>query len=92
MTRSQSKLIKKKYSIVMWDVLSGDFDSKISGEQCALNVINNAGNGSIVVFHDSIKAANSMLIALPLVLKHFAELNYSFKAIPMSNTIKSTDS
>lgn len=86
-TRSQSKVIKEKYSIVMWDVLSGDFDSKVTWEKCVKNVVSNAKQGSIVVFHDSLKAADTMLKALPIILQHFADLNYTFKAIPMQNPI-----
>jgi hypothetical protein len=67
----------------MWDVLSGDFDPAVNGKKCANNVIKNAKSGSIIVFHDSLKAAASMLEALPLVLEHFTALNYQFKAIPM---------
>ena len=67
--------------IVMWDVLSGDFDIHISGEKCAQNVIQNAGPGSIVVFHDSAKAMDRLRIALPQVLLHFTNLGYQFKAL-----------
>jgi len=67
--------------IVMWDVLSGDFDTTITGEQCANNVIQHAGPGSIVVFHDSAKAMDRLCIALPKVLTHFSKLGYQFKAL-----------
>jgi peptidoglycan/xylan/chitin deacetylase (PgdA/CDA1 family) len=67
--------------IVMWDVLSGDFDTTITGEQCANNVIQHAGPGSIVVFHDSAKAMDRLRIALPKVLTHFSKLGYQFKAL-----------
>ena len=67
--------------IVMWDVLSGDFDTTITGDQCAQNVIQHAGPGSIVVFHDSAKAMDRLRIALPKVLAHFSKLGYQFKAL-----------
>ncbi len=67
--------------IIMWDVLSGDFDTTINGEQCAQNVIQHAGPGSIIVFHDSAKAIDRLRVALPKVLSHFSELGYQFKAI-----------
>ena len=67
--------------IVMWDVLSGDFDTTITGDQCAQNVIQHAGPGSIVVFHDSAKAMDRLRIALPKVLLHFSQLGYQFKAL-----------
>ena len=67
--------------IIMWDVLSGDFDTTITGEQCAQNVIQHAGPGSIIVFHDSAKAMDRLRIALPKVLVHFSNLGYQFKAL-----------
>ena len=67
--------------IMMWDVLSGDFDTTITGDQCAQNVIQHAGPGSIVVFHDSAKAMDRLRIALPKVLSHFSKLGYQFKAL-----------
>ena len=65
----------------MWDVLSGDFDSTISGEDCYNAVINNIKNGSIVVFHDSVKAAPRLKIALPKILKELDSRGYKFNAI-----------
>jgi peptidoglycan/xylan/chitin deacetylase (PgdA/CDA1 family) len=67
--------------IMMWDVLSGDFDTTITGEQSAQNVIQHAGPGSIVVFHDSAKAMDRLRIALPKVLAYFSKLGYQFKAL-----------
>ena len=68
-------------NIVMWDVLSGDFDTNITGEKCAQNVIQHAAPGSIIVFHDSAKAMERLRIALPKVLMHFTNLGYQFKAL-----------
>jgi hypothetical protein len=65
----------------MWDVLSGDFDTTITGDQCAQNVIQHAGPGSIIVFHDSAKAMDRLKVALPKVLAHFSQLGYQFKAL-----------
>jgi peptidoglycan-N-acetylglucosamine deacetylase len=67
--------------IVMWTVLAGDFDIKISKEKCLKNVIDNTSDGSIVVFHDSTKAWGHMSYALPYVLAHFAEEGYKFEKI-----------
>ena len=67
--------------IIMWDVLSGDFDFKLTGEQCARNVIKHAKSGSIVVFHDSAKAWDRLQVALPLVLDYFSNLGYRFEVI-----------
>jgi peptidoglycan/xylan/chitin deacetylase (PgdA/CDA1 family) len=69
------------FKIIMWDVLSADFDTKISGEKSALNVIDQAGSGSIVVFHDSAKAFDRMQIALPRALSYFSDKGYRFEAI-----------
>lgn len=78
---SQIKYLKKKYKIVMWDVLSGDFDPHTSKEKCYDNVINNIESGSIVVFHDSLKAKEKVLDILPRVLKTLSELGYVFEGL-----------
>ena len=72
---------KIPFSIIMWDVLSGDFDTKLLPKKCLENVILNAGPGSIVVFHDSTKAWDRMNFALPGVLEYFSKEGYSFKAL-----------
>ena len=75
------KLIGLGYKIVMWDVLSFDWDSTVSPEACLKNVISNTTRGSIIVFHDSIKASKNMQYALPKVLEHFSKKGYSFKSL-----------
>ncbi len=85
--RSQAKGIAKRYRIVMWDVLSGDWDQTISPGKCLENVILNAREGSIIVFHDSEKAYTNMRYALPKTLDHFANAGYSFKAIPAAQSL-----
>jgi peptidoglycan/xylan/chitin deacetylase (PgdA/CDA1 family) len=70
--------LRKKFRIIMWDVISCDFDEKVSAEQVEKNVIDHATNGSIIVFHDSVKAAPRMLKVLPTLLKYFTEAGYSF--------------
>ncbi|WP_452598459.1 polysaccharide deacetylase family protein [Pontimicrobium sp. MEBiC01747] len=80
---SQAKaLIKRGYKIIMWSVISIDWDKKLPKEQCLKNVIKHTTNGNIIVFHDSIKAAKNMTYALPEVLEHFSNKGYIFKAIP----------
>ena len=81
LTRSQAQFLQRHYEIVMWDVLSGDFDPEISREQCLQNVLGKARAGSIVVFHDSLKAQEKIKFVLPKVLAHFADLGYRFEAI-----------
>jgi len=80
-TRSQISHLKSHYSIVMWDVLSGDFDSGIDADRCMKNVTNNATNGSIVVFHDSLKAFTRLENALPKVLEHFTGQGFQFLSL-----------
>lgn len=84
--KSQAKLLQSehansKFEIVMWDVLSADFDTKITPQKCLINVIDNVVSGSIVVFHDSAKAWDRLNYALPKTLDHFSKLGYSFKAL-----------
>lgn len=79
--RGQYKaLMERGYRIILWDVISYDFE-KISKEECARNVLNNAKNGSIVLFHDNIKAEENMKYALPLFLKTYLEKGFSFKTL-----------
>jgi peptidoglycan/xylan/chitin deacetylase (PgdA/CDA1 family) len=79
---SQAQFLQRHYRIIMWDVLSGDFDRDIRPEDCAQNVIQHAGAGSIVVFHDSLKAEANLRHALPLVLEHFTREGYTFQSLP----------
>lgn len=76
--KSQIKSLIKKYRIVMWDVLSEDYNQAISGEACANKVMKQSKNGSIIVFHDSRKASKNLKIALPIVLQHFGRKGYRF--------------
>lgn len=69
------------FRIIMWSVLSGDFDVKLSPEKCLSHVILKAKPGSIVVFHDSTKAWDRMSYALPHVLEHFSKAGYQFCAL-----------
>ena len=80
-TSQAKKLIKKGYKIIMWSVLSADFDSTITKEKCYTNVIKNTKKGDTVVFHDSQKAFNNLKYALPRVLDYFTTKGFSFKKI-----------
>lgn len=77
----QAQFLQRHYRIVMWDILSGDFDPNISNEQCLQNVIRNVAPGSIVVFHDSLKAKEKLEYVLPRVLQHLSEQGYRFEAL-----------
>ena len=84
-TRFQIKALQGeqlKLKTIMWDVLSGDFDEKVSSDNCYLNVVKNVRPGSIIVFHDSLKAFPRLQFALPRVLDFFAEKGFRFEAIP----------
>lgn len=74
--------LRKKYRIIMWDVISCDFDPSVAADQVYRNVIENAGPGSVVVFHDSVKASPRMLEVLPRVLDFFKKQGYTFRTIP----------
>lgn len=70
------KLMQKGYRIIMWDVLSADFDISVTPEQCLSNVINHIESGSIVVFHDSIKAHENLQHTLPKTLQFLKENSF----------------
>jgi len=73
---------KPEWKVYMWDVLSADFDTKITPEECLQNVVKNIRPGSIVVFHDSEKAWDRMRYALPHVLAYCKQKNWQLKALP----------
>lgn len=81
MKRRQISILKKDFCLILWTVLSGDFDKSITKEKCLKNVINSSKEGSIVVFHDSLKAKENVLYALPKVLEYFSNKGYGFFAI-----------
>lgn len=71
---SQSKILRKQgYKIIMWDVISYDFDATISPEKCLENVLKNVQSGSIIVFHDSKKAFQNLEFVLPRTLQFLKE-------------------
>lgn len=79
---SQSRKLRKLgYKIIMWDVLSADFDTSISKEKCLQNILENMQPGSIVVFHDSKKAFANLEYVLPKVLEFGKTKNWKFEKI-----------
>lgn len=79
---SQLFLLRKRdYHIILWSVLTGDFDSKISPEKCLSNAIKNTKEGSIVMFHDNFKAKENLYYTLPLFIEHFINLGYKFNIL-----------
>lgn len=71
------------YKIIMWDVLSADFDTTITPEKCLENVINNVRSGSIIVFHDSQKAFTNLKYALPKTLEFLNKNGFLCEAIKL---------
>ncbi len=79
--RSQVKGLKERFDIVMWDVLTADWRSDVSPQQCLNNVMENTTSGSIVVFHDSEKAYKNMIYALPKSLERLKKMGFEFAAL-----------
>ncbi|RAR48129.1 polysaccharide deacetylase family protein [Flavobacterium lacus] len=75
------KLRKLGYKIIMWDVLSADYKKEISREKCLENVLKNVESGSIIVFHDSIKAFANLEYVLPKTLQFLSENGYQCEII-----------
>src|SRR5215210_9137175 len=80
-TRFQIQQLQSIFNIIMWDVLSGDFDADLSPQKCLQNVVFNTSSGSIIVFHDSEKAFARLEYALPKALEFFAEQGYVTEGI-----------
>jgi peptidoglycan/xylan/chitin deacetylase (PgdA/CDA1 family) len=79
--KSQYKILAKNYKVVFWDVLSYDYDRLTSSKKCLDNSIKYTRNGSIIVFHDNIKAQKNLKFALPQYIEHFLKLNYKFATL-----------
>ncbi|MGS2727436.1 polysaccharide deacetylase family protein [Psychroserpens sp. BH13MA-6] len=82
--KQAKQLLALGYQIVMWDVLSFDWNNDVSEKTCLDNVILKSKEGSIVVFHDSIKAKKNMAYTLPKVLEHFTSKGFEFKTLQSS--------
>lgn len=83
----QVQFLQRHYKIVMWDVLSADFDRDTTPQQCLQNVITHTQPGSIVVFHDSVKAFTNVQHALPRCLEYFRNLGFEFQTINESSLV-----
>ncbi len=82
--RSQVKLLKEAkpgLKLIMWNVLSGDFDINLWPESCLDNVTKNTASGDIVLFHDSLKAFDRLEFVLPHAMEYWSKKGYEFKAI-----------
>ena len=76
--KSQINKLKKNYELIYWDVLSGDFDINLTPEKCLKNVIDYTKNGSIIVFHDNIKAIPGVKYTLPRFIEFALEQGFTF--------------
>lgn len=81
---AQSYELKKDYYIIMWDVLTRDYDEDVNPQKCLNYVIDHSEGGSIIVFHDTIKAKKNLQYVLPKVLDYYSEKGFEFKAIEMA--------
>ena len=78
----QSKQLQKLgYKIIMWDVLSYDWDANVTKKKCLKNSTSKAKEGSIIVFHDSVKASKNLKYTLPKVLEYYSKKGFTFKTI-----------
>ncbi|WP_234734187.1 polysaccharide deacetylase family protein [Tellurirhabdus bombi] len=82
--RSQAREVLKTHEIIMWDVLSGDFSPNLTPETVLKKTIQYTEPGSILLFHDSLKARRNMEFALPRVLDHFSQKGYRFELLPFT--------
>lgn len=78
----QMRVINNRYNVIMYDVVTRDYSWRLNAEEVFQNVVRFARNGSIIVFHDSLKAAPRMLEALPRALDWLREQGYRFSTIP----------
>ncbi|WP_226388885.1 polysaccharide deacetylase family protein [Penaeicola halotolerans] len=82
MRMGQAKALKQSYDIVMWEVLTADYDPTLSAKSCLANSIRATRSGSVVVFHDHEKCFSKLQKVLPAYLSHFQQLGYSFQRLP----------
>jgi peptidoglycan/xylan/chitin deacetylase (PgdA/CDA1 family) len=79
--KSQMAALAGHYKIIMWDVLSYDYDKNTSPEQCLKNANDHVRNGSVIVFHDSLKAQRNMEYALPRFIRYAKEKGFEFEIL-----------
>ena len=86
LTRFQGKALREAgYEVVMWTILSGDFDRNLTPEKCWEMVQENVGNGAIIVYHDSDKAWDRLSYSLPKLLEKFSHMGYTFSSLDMDS-------
>ncbi len=82
-TLSQLRTLSKRYKIVMWSIISRDYNRKLTGEMCLRGVLPHIEAGAIILFHDSEKSFANMSYALPKTLERITELGLKCKAIEL---------
>ncbi len=80
----QARAIKDRYNLVMYDLVTRDYSKKLNPEQVFNNVRRYARNGSIIVFHDSLKAEKNMKAVLPRAIEYLRSLGYEFESLPVN--------
>ncbi|PRY05357.1 peptidoglycan/xylan/chitin deacetylase (PgdA/CDA1 family) [Pontibacter ummariensis] len=80
-TKAQAASLRDSYELIMWDVLTNDYDNSLAPEKCLRKSIQATQDGSIILFHDSLKAQRNMRFALPRYLEHFNSRGYAFKTL-----------
>ena len=80
---NQARVLSERYRIIMWSIISRDYNNNLSGRACANNVIPYLEPGAIIVFHDSIKCANNLFAALPMVLEAIKDKGLICKRIDL---------
>lgn len=78
---SQARAIKERYNIIMYDLVTRDYSRQMNGEEVLANVRRYVRNGSIIVFHDSLKAEKNLRYALPRAIEWLKEQGYEFETI-----------
>jgi peptidoglycan-N-acetylglucosamine deacetylase len=82
LTLTQYREVKKRFQIIMWDVLTRDWQQTLTADDCFERVKRKAKAGSIIVFHDSLKAQTRMLPALEKTLEYFSKKGFRFEQVP----------
>lgn len=86
MSYRQAKAVAKDYKVVMWSVLTKDYDPEVSNEECLQNAVSGLKPGAIIVFHDNLKAREKVLYALPRFLEHLEKEGYSSEKLEMDGS------
>lgn len=81
-TTTYRRIMRKKYSIVMWDLVTRDYSKNLNAFDVLRNIVLYTRNGSIITFHDSLKSIEKLRYALPASLRYLKEQGYEFKTLP----------